>query len=200
MLICGVDEAGRGPLAGPVMAAAVILPKEYTLKNLNDSKVVSKINRERLYREIMKQAVAWQIAQATAEEIDTLNILEASLLAMQRAVDALPVRPDLALVDGNVARGFSVCCRAIVHGDALEPCISAASILAKVARDDVMRCLASQYPGYGFERHMGYPTRLHYAALDALGPCPAHRRSFLRKWECRQKAEETAASSSRDSF
>lgn len=180
MLICGVDEAGRGPLAGPVVAAAVILPDQYNLSGLNDSKKISAPKREALYGGIVAQALACGVAQASVEEIERLNILEATLLAMRRAVDALSVRPQLILVDGNIARGFDVPARAIVGGDALEPCISAASILAKVMRDRLMNDLAERYPGYGFERHKGYGTAAHAAALKMLGPCPEHRKRFIR--------------------
>lgn len=177
-LICGVDEAGRGPLAGPVCAAAVILDPARPIPGLKDSKKLAAANRVRLAGEIRCHALAWSVAWASVEEIDRLNILHASLLAMQRAVEALAVRPGLALIDGNRCPVLSMPARAIVRGDALEPCICAASILAKTARDKEMRRLADIHPQYGFERHAGYPTPEHLAALARYGPSPQHRRSF----------------------
>lgn len=177
-LICGVDEAGRGPLAGPVCAAAVILDPARPIPGLKDSKKLAAANRVRLAGEIRRQALAWSVAWASVEEIDRLNILHASLLAMQRAVEALAVRPDLALIDGNRCPVLSIAARAIVRGDALEPCISAASILAKTERDKEMRRLADIHPQYGFERHAGYPTPEHLAALAMHGPSTQHRKSF----------------------
>lgn len=177
-LVCGVDEAGRGPLAGPVCAAAVILDPTRPIPGLKDSKKLAAANRVRLAWEIRWHALAWSVAWASVEEIDRLNILNASLLAMQRAVAALAVRPELALIDGNRCPQLDVPARAIVRGDALEPCISAASILAKTERDKEMRRLADIHPQYGFERHAGYPTQEHLAALATYGPSPQHRMSF----------------------
>lgn len=177
-LVCGVDEAGRGPLAGPVCAAAVILDPARPIPGLKDSKKLSAANRVRLAWEIRRHALAWSVAWASVEEIDRLNILNASLLAMQRAVEALAVRPELALIDGNRCPVLRMPARAIVRGDALEPCISAASILAKTERDKEMRRLADIHPQYGFERHAGYPTPEHLAALALHGPSPCHRLSF----------------------
>ena len=178
IIYCGCDEAGRGPLAGPVVAAAVILPAGELPKGLNDSKKLTEKARERLYGEITESAVAWAVAEASAADIDEINILNASLLAMRRAIDALSVPPQFALIDGNQTRGFTLPVRAVVKGDALCPSISAASVLAKVTRDRMMLRLDEEYPGYGFAAHKGYPTAAHYAALAALGPCPQHRRSF----------------------
>ncbi|MGH8274237.1 MAG: ribonuclease HII [Gammaproteobacteria bacterium] len=175
--IAGVDEAGRGPLAGPVVAAAVILPPDHALA-LKDSKLLSALVRERLAREIKACAVAFAVAEASAAEIDVLNIHHASLLAMSRALAKLAPRPASALVDGLFVPEANFPCRAVVHGDALEPAISAASILAKVARDALMCELDTRYPGYGFSRHKGYATAVHRSALAALGPCLEHRRSF----------------------
>ncbi|MBI5780201.1 MAG: ribonuclease HII [Rhodocyclales bacterium] len=177
-LICGVDEAGRGPLAGPVVAAAVILPPNASLPGLNDSKKLSPRRRERLAAEIRATALAWALAEASAAEIDAWNILRATLRAMARAVAALPLRPDEVLVDGNQAPALEVPVRAIVGGDALEPAIMAASILAKTHRDARLVALDARHPGYGFAQHKGYGTAAHLAALARLGPCPEHRRSF----------------------
>jgi ribonuclease HII len=178
-LICGVDEAGRGPLAGAVFAAAVILHPGHPIAGLRDSKQLSAKRREQLSIEIQTHALAWAVASASVEEIDTLNILHAAMLAMRRAVQALDPCPAEALIDGNrIPTGLPCAARAIVRGDALEPAISAASILAKCARDRDMLTLAARHPGYGFERHMGYPTAAHVAALARLGPCPEHRLSF----------------------
>ncbi len=178
-LICGVDEAGRGPLAGAVYAAAVILPEQYDLPWLNDSKKLTARRREVLFDLIQACAVSWSVASASIEEIDELNILHASMLAMQRAVAGLAVVPDEALIDGNrVPKGLTVPGRAIVGGDALEACISAASILAKVSRDRDIETFEVLYPGYGFAQHKGYPTAQHLEALKRLGPCPEHRKSF----------------------
>lgn len=177
-LIAGVDEAGRGPLAGPVYAAAVILDPNRHIPGLADSKKLSATSREQLDIAIRAQALAWALGIATVEEIDRLNILQASLLAMQRAVASLSITPHLALVDGNRAPALSCTVRTIVGGDATEPAISAASILAKVARDAEMQVLHTRYPGYGFDRHKGYPTAAHVVALTELGVSPVHRRSF----------------------
>ena len=177
-LIAGVDEAGRGPLAGPVYAAAVILDPARDIHGLADSKKLSAASRAELDRMIRTHALAWALGVATVVEIDQINILQASLLAMQRAVASLSLTPHLALVDGNRAPALSCSVRTIVGGDATEPAISAASILAKVARDTEMQVLHARYPGYGFDRHKGYPTAAHVAALTALGVSPVHRRSF----------------------
>ena len=181
-LVCGVDEAGRGPLAGPVCAAAVILPEDCCLPGLNDSKKLTEKKREALFPLIQERAVAWGIAFATVEEIERLNILAASLLAMDRAIGQLSPAPALALVDGNTVRGISVPARSVVGGDGKCACIAAASVLAKVTRDRLMGELARQYPQYGFERHKGYGTPAHYAAIEKYGPSPVHRMSFLKKF------------------
>jgi ribonuclease HII len=177
-LLCGVDEAGRGPLAGPVCAAAVILDPAVPIAGLADSKKLSERMRARLREQIERNAFAWAIAFASVEEIDRYNILGASLLAMQRAVRALPVAPAEVIVDGNRCPELSVPARAIVRGDATEPAISAASILAKTERDRIMLALHLEYPDYGFDGHKGYPTAKHVAALRAHGASPVHRRSF----------------------
>ena len=178
MRTAGVDEAGRGPLAGPVIAAAVILAEGNRIAGLADSKLLSERYRERLAAEIQDQAVACSIGRADHGEIDRLNILNASLLAMQRALAGLAVAPERVLVDGNRCPDCRYPVSAIVQGDQTEPCISAASILAKVCRDQEMLEMEQKYPGYGFARHKGYPTRQHLRALSELGPCPIHRRSF----------------------
>lgn len=177
-IIAGVDEAGRGPLAGPVAAAAVILDAAQPINGLADSKQLSAATREKLAAEIRKRSCAWSVAFASVEEIDRLNILQASLLAMQRAVAGLALAPTLVLVDGNRAPILPCTARAIVRGDVTEAAISAASILAKVARDALLDELDGVYPAYGFARHKGYPTPAHLAALAAHGPCPVHRMSF----------------------
>ena len=189
--LCGVDEAGAGPLAGPVYAAAVILPGEMDIPGLNDSKKLTWKKREALYEQITAQADAWSIAFATAEEIDELDILNARMLAMNRAIDGLSRPPDLCLVDGNRDHGSRVSITAphvtIVGGDGKSASIAAASILAKVSRDRYASTeLEALYPRYRFAKHKGYGTKLHYEMLDAYGPCPAHRRSFLKKWEARR--------------
>ncbi|PIE39189.1 MAG: ribonuclease HII [Gammaproteobacteria bacterium] len=176
--IAGVDEAGRGPLAGDVVAAAVILDPDNPIAGLDDSKKLSKKRREALAEQIKNQAIAFAIARASVAEIDELNILHASMLAMHRAVAALPIAPVHVLVDGNRLPQWGYTSEAVVKGDARVPAIAAASILAKVTRDQEMIELARQYPGYGFERHKAYPTRAHFEALAKLGPCPAHRKSF----------------------
>jgi len=176
--VAGIDEAGRGPLAGPVVAAAVILDPAREIPGLADSKALRPRVRERLAHEIQVHAAAWAVARAEVEEIDRLNILQATLLAMCRAVQALGQTPVLALVDGSVAPPLTCTVRTVVGGDGLEPAISAASILAKVARDGEMCALHAQYPDYGFDRHKGYPTAAHLAALQRHGPSPVHRRSF----------------------
>lgn len=185
--ICGVDEAGRGPLAGPVYAAAVILPRGLVIEGLNDSKKLTEKRREALYDIITSQAIAYGIGSADEKEIDAVNILQATFLAMRRAIAALEVRPDLALIDGNRDTDFGVPSRTIVRGDSLSANIAAASVLAKVTRDRVMLEYAKQYPQYGFEVHKGYGTKRHYAALREFGPCEIHRRSFLRKFYAAQE-------------
>jgi ribonuclease HII len=176
--VCGVDEAGRGPLAGAVFAAAVILDPTNPIPGVRDSKALTAKRRDALALLIRERSLAWAVARASVEEIDQLNILQATLLAMQRAVLALAVVPDLALVDGNQTPQLGCAVRAVVRGDATEPAISAASILAKTARDEAMLALHRQYPLYGFDQHKGYPSALHLERLDSLGPCPQHRTSF----------------------
>ncbi len=178
-ILCGTDEAGRGPLAGPVVAAACILPRGVLPEGLDDSKKLTERKRETLYEWITENAVSWCVASASPEEIDEINILEASLLAMRRAISGLSVQPDLVLVDGNVDRDFPLPAKAVVSGDALSPSIAAASILAKVTRDRMCADYEMLYPGYGFEKHKGYPTPAHKLAVFEKGPCPIHRRSFL---------------------
>ena len=181
-LVCGVDEAGRGPLAGPVSAAAVILPEGSVITGLDDSKKLTEKKREAMYDVIREKAVAYGIAFATVEEIEELNILSAALLAMERAIKQLSPAPELALIDGNTAKGITVPARAVVGGDGKCACIAAASVLAKVTRDRYMRELALKYPQYGFEKHKGYGTKAHYAAVDEYGLCPEHRPSFFKKY------------------
>ena len=180
--ICGVDEAGRGPLAGPVYAAAVILPRGLVIEGLNDSKKLTEKRRETLYDVIVEQAVAYGIGSADEKEIDEINILQATFLAMRRAIARLSVRPDLALIDGNRDSDFGVPAETVIGGDGKSANIAAASILAKVTRDRVMLEYAAQYPQYGFDVHKGYGTKRHYEALREFGPCPIHRQSFLRKF------------------
>lgn len=177
-LVCGVDEAGRGPLAGPVVAAAVILDPARPIEGLNDSKKLSAKRRSALAVEIRSRALAWAVAEASVEEIDCINILQASLLAMQRAVDALSIRPSAALIDGNRCPQLACPTQAIIGGDGLVSSIAAASILAKTHRDAGMLELHAIYPQYGFDRHMGYPTAAHLAALRKHGVSPVHRRSY----------------------
>ena len=181
-IICGVDEAGRGPLAGPVCAAAVILPPHADIPGLNDSKKLSDKRRRELFPVIKETAVAYGIGIATHEEIDEINILQATYLAMERAIQALSVKPELALIDGNRGRDFGIPVETVVKGDSRSASIAAASILAKVTRDDMMLELADTYPQYGFEIHKGYGTKAHYAALDEHGISPIHRMSFLKKY------------------
>lgn len=181
-LICGVDEAGRGPLAGPVCAAAVILPEHLEIPGLNDSKKLSDKRRRELFPIIQESALAYGIGFASPEEIDEINILQATFLAMRRAISQLHVTPDLALIDGNRETDFGVPCRTVIKGDSLSANIATASVLAKVSRDDLMLKAAEEYPGYGFEIHKGYGTKAHYAALEEKGPCAIHRRTFLRKF------------------
>ncbi len=178
VLLCGVDEAGRGPLAGPVSAAAVILDPERPISGLADSKVLSRAMREHLATLIRRDAIAFAIAYATVEEIDRINILQATMLAMSRAVMALSIAPHRVMVDGNRCPNVPFPVQAIVKGDALIPAISAASILAKTDRDLLMQRIAEAYPQYDFDRHKGYGTKAHLDALQRFGPCPAHRRSF----------------------
>lgn len=175
----GVDEAGRGPLAGPVIAAAVVLPERYELEGLTDSKRLSAVHRTRLDGLIKSQAICWSIGRADVAEIDRLNIFHASLLAMRRAVEGLSVAPDVSLIDGKWAPPLRCRTITLVKGDLLEPCISAASIVAKVHRDKEMARLHLSYPGYGFDTNKGYATSRHLEALDRLGACAVHRRSFL---------------------
>jgi ribonuclease HII len=177
-LVAGVDEAGRGPLAGPVVAAAVILDDHKPIKGLADSKKLTALRRDKLFDEIRAKALCCSVALASVEEIDRLNILQATMLAMQRAVKGLRLKPAKVLVDGNRLPVLDVVAEAIVYGDALVPAISAASILAKVTRDRMLEELHAQHPGYGFDRHKGYGTAQHLAALRELGPLPVHRRSF----------------------
>jgi ribonuclease HII len=181
-IICGVDEAGRGPLAGPVCAAAVILPPNAQIPGLNDSKKLTDKKRRELYPIIKEQAIAYGIAFADEKEIDEINILQATFLAMQRAIDMLSVKPELALIDGNRAKDFGIPVQTVIHGDSLSASIAAASVLAKVTRDDVMLEMAKQYPAYAFDVHKGYGTKAHYEALRAHGACPIHRMSFLKKF------------------
>lgn len=180
-LICGVDEAGRGPLAGPVCAAAVILPKGLVIPGLNDSKKLSDKRRRELFPIIQQEAVSFGIAFASQEEIDEINILQATFLAMRRAMEQLNPQPEFALIDGNRETDFGVPCKTVIKGDSLSANIAAASVLAKVARDNWMMEAAEKYPGYGFEIHKGYGTKAHYAALEKQGTCPIHRRTFLKK-------------------
>lgn len=181
-VICGVDEAGRGPLAGPVCAAAVILPENYEIPGLNDSKQLSDKKRRELYPIIKEEAVAYGIAFVDEKVIDEINILNATFLAMKQAIEQLETRPDLALIDGNRVADFGVEAISVVKGDAKVASIAAASILAKVARDDLMEEMAGEYPEYGFEVHKGYGTKRHYAAIEQYGMCPIHRRTFLKKF------------------
>ena len=181
-IICGVDEAGRGPLAGPVCAAAVILPSHLEIPGLTDSKKLTDKKRRELFPVIQEQAVAWGIGWASEKEIDEINILQATFLAMQRALDQLSVKPELALIDGNRQKDFGLPVKTVVKGDSLSMNIAAASILAKVSRDDYMIQLAETYPQYQFEVHKGYGTKAHYAALTEHGASPAHRMSFLKKF------------------
>ena len=179
-MICGVDEAGRGPLCGPVVAAAVVLPCGLYIEGLNDSKKISEKKREKLFDEICQNALYYSITYGTVEQINSTNILEATLDAMHRAVDTLGVKVDHALIDGNIARGFSVPATPVVHGDAISPSIAAASILAKVTRDRLCAELDADYPMYGIAKHKGYGTKEHMEALRKYGPAPIHRTKFIR--------------------
>ena len=180
-IVCGIDEAGRGPLAGPVCAAAVILPPDWEPAGLNDSKKLSPARRDALYDEITQKAIGWSVAYASEKEIDEVNILQATFLAMRRALAGLGTKPDFALVDGNRDPGLGIPTRCEIKGDGRYGCIAAASVLAKVSRDRLMEEMDRIYPQYGFLRHKGYPTKAHYEALAQFGPCPIHRRSFLKK-------------------
>ena len=189
--VCGVDEAGAGPLMGPVYATAVILPREADIPGLNDSKKLTEKKREALYEIITAQAAAWSVARVEAAEIDKMDILNARMLAMQKALDGLTLRPDLALIDGNRDHGsryaIEIPHRLIVGGDGKSASIAAASILAKVSRDRYVSTeLDAKYPQYQFAKHKGYGTKLHYEMLDQYGPCPEHRRTFLKKWEAKR--------------
>ena len=181
-VVCGVDEAGRGPLAGPVCAAAVILPADIEISGLNDSKKLTDKRRRELFPVIKEQAIAYGIGLASHEEIDEINILQATYLAMERAIAQLTVKPDMALIDGNRAKDFGIPVRTVVKGDSLSASIAAASILAKVTRDDLMLEAAETYPQYQFDVHKGYGTKAHYAALTEYGPSPVHRMTFLKKF------------------
>lgn len=180
-LVCGVDEAGRGPLAGPVCAAAVVLPKGLILEGVNDSKKLTEKKREALFDVITQQALDWSVAFATVEEIEEINILNAAMLAMKRAVEGLKNPVDFAIVDGNKKPPLNIDCEAVVKGDANSMSVAAASILAKVSRDRILRQYAVDYPQYGFEKHKGYGTKAHVEALKKYGPCEVHRPSFLKK-------------------
>lgn len=179
--LCGVDEAGAGPLAGRVYAAAVILPQGWDHPYLNDSKRVTPRRRDLLYEAITQEALAWSVAWAEPEEIDAINILQARMLAMERAIQGLSILPDLALIDGNRSQGITTPNQTVVKGDSKSASIAAASILAKVCRDRHMVEMDRQYPQYGFAQHKGYPTKLHYERLRQYGPCPIHRKTFLTK-------------------
>ena len=179
--VCGIDEAGRGPLAGPVVAAAVILPEGIELPGVNDSKKITEKKREVLFDFVKEHALAYGIGQASEQEIDEINILQATFLAMRRAVEALDVPADFALVDGNRIQGLDIPAETVIGGDGKVLSIAAASILAKVTRDRYMREMAQTYPEYGFEKHKGYGTKAHYAAIEQYGICPLHRRTFLKK-------------------
>lgn len=181
-LICGIDEAGRGPLAGPVAAAAVILPNDCMIEGLDDSKKLTEKKREALYDVICREAVAYAVAMVDHQTIDEINILEATFVAMRQAVEQLPVQPDFALVDGNRSKGLPIPFACVVGGDAISPSIAAASVLAKVTRDRYMVEMDEKYPVYGFARHKGYGSKAHYEALLEHGPCPIHRKTFLKKF------------------
>ena len=181
-VVCGVDEAGRGPLAGDVYAAAVILPKGCVIVGVNDSKKLSEKKREALFDKIVEQCVSYGVGTASVEEIDEINILQATFLAIRRAVDALEVKPDIALIDGNRKPGLDIAQWDIVKGDASSANIAAASIIAKVSRDRYMKDIAKKYPQYQFEKHKGYGTKLHYEMLDKYGISDIHRKTFLKKY------------------
>jgi ribonuclease HII len=181
-LLCGMDEAGRGPLAGDVFAAAVILAPDTVIEGINDSKKLTEKKREKLFDEIKEKALYWSIMTASVEEIEQLNILNCAMLAMKRAAESLGVTPDMALADGNKTPQLSCPVQFVIKGDAKSQSIAAASILAKVARDRYMKEMALKYPQYSFEKHKGYGTKAHYQALDEYGPCEIHRMSFLKKY------------------
>lgn len=180
-IVCGVDEAGRGPLAGPVYAAAVILTKGHTVEGVNDSKKLSEKKRDELFDKVIDECIAYSVGIATEKEIDEINILQATFLAMRRAVEGLSVKPDIALIDGNKTPGLNMEQRAIIKGDAKSANIAAASIIAKVSRDRYMLEMAEKYPQYQFEKHKGYGTKLHYEMLEKYGISPIHRKTFLKK-------------------
>ena len=185
--VCGVDEAGRGPLAGPVYAAAVILPEDCIIEGLNDSKKLSEAKRDKLFDVIIEKAIAYSVAYATVDEIEEYNILNATYLAMNRAIETLNIPADYALIDGNrIPKDISVDCECVIKGDAKSYSIAAASILAKVTRDRVMDEMDAIYPQYQFKKHKGYGTKAHYAALTEFGACPIHRQSFLKKFYGKQ--------------
>lgn len=190
-VVAGVDEAGRGPLAGPVVAAAVILEPDCTIEGLNDSKKLTERRRETLYYEILEKAKATAVVFISQQDIDRLNILGATLLAMEQAVEELSATPSLVLIDGNTLPDLKVPARAVLKGDSTSASIAAASILAKVSRDRYMVQLAEEYPEYEFQRHKGYPTKLHYEKLDEYGASPVHRESFLKKWRAKNPTKET---------
>lgn len=181
-IICGVDEAGRGPLSGPVCAAAVVLPKGHIIEGVNDSKKISEKKRELLFDKIIVEAEDYSIAMASPQEIDEINILQATFLAMKRAIDGLKVKPDYAMIDGNRMPPIDIAGETIIKGDGRSASIAAASILAKVIRDRYMLEIAEKYPEYQFDKHKGYGTKLHYEMLNKYGPCEIHRQSFLKTW------------------
>lgn len=189
--ICGCDEAGAGPLAGPVYAAAVVLPRDVSLPGLDDSKKLTARRREALFEEIAAKALTWAVASVSPEEIDEVDILNARMLAMQRAIDRLSPAADYALIDGNRDHGSRAAIvtahETVVKGDSRSVSVAAASVLAKVSRDRYMVEMSKRYPQYRFDKHKGYGTRLHYEALDTYGPCPIHRRTFLAKWEAKRR-------------
>lgn len=180
-MVCGVDEAGRGPLAGPVFAAAVILPNDIVIEGLNDSKKLTEKKREKLYEEIKKYAIDYNVASASEKEIDNINILNATFLAMKRAIEGLKIQPDFALIDGNRKPELKIDSQTIIKGDSLSASIAAASILAKVERDRLMKKLSEKYSRYQFSKHKGYGTKLHIDLIKQYGPCEIHRKSFLKK-------------------
>lgn len=180
-MVCGVDEAGRGPLAGPVFAAAVILPNDIVIEGLNDSKKLTEKKREKLYEEIKKYAIDYNVASASEKEIDNINILNATFLAMKRAIEGLKIQPDFALIDGNRKPELKIDSQTIIKGDSLSASIAAASILAKVERDRLMKKLSEKYSQYQFSKHKGYGTKLHIDLIKQYGPCEIHRKSFLKK-------------------
>lgn len=180
-IVCGVDEAGRGPLAGPVYAAAVVLKKGQTIEGVNDSKKLSEKKREELFDKIVSECSAFSVGRASEREIDEINILQATFLAMKRAVDGLSIKPDIALVDGNQIPPLDCAVKTVIKGDAKSESIAAASIIAKVSRDRYMKEMAAKYPEYQFEKHKGYGTKLHYEMIEKYGICEIHRKSFLKK-------------------